>query len=193
MVPATGDQLDVDAELAEASGGVYPTLPGSPARDAASAEVTGSMGASCSRRDGAGILRPVDGDDDGIARCDIGAVESIGIAPLDIDGDGVVAALTDGLLILRYLFGFSGDVLVSGATTIGAPRSTPAAVINYLATIDDLLDADGNGSSQGLTDGILILRYLFGITGSGLTSGALGTGATRTTPAQVIAYLDLIS
>ena len=72
------------------------------------------MGASCSRRDGAGILRPVDGDGDGVARCDIGAVESVGIAPLDVDGDGEVSALSDGFLILRYLFGFSGDTLSTG-------------------------------------------------------------------------------
>ena len=66
-------------------------------------------------------------------------------------------------------------------------------MIAYLATIEGLLDADGNGTSEGLTDGILILRYLFGITGSGLTNGALGAGAVRTTPAQIVAYLDLIS
>ena len=128
-----------------------------------------------------------------MARCDIGAVESVGMVTLDIDGDGEVSALGDGLLILRYLFGFTGDTLVNGAVTIGAPRSTPAAVIAYLATIEGQLDADGNGAINGLTDGILILRYLFGITGSGLTNGALGTGAVRTTPAQIVAYLDLIS
>ena len=41
-----------------------------------------------------------------------------GAAALDIDGDGKVEPLTDGLLVLRHLFGFSGDALVSGA--IGA-------------------------------------------------------------------------
>ena len=66
-------------------------------------------------------------------------------------------------------------------------------MIAYLATIEDLLDVDGNGITDGLTDGILILRYLFGITGAGLTNGALGAGAMRTTPAQIVAYLDLIS
>lgn len=41
-----------------------------------------------------------------------------GAVALDIDGDGEVEPLTDGLLVLRHLFGFSGDALVSGA--IGA-------------------------------------------------------------------------
>ena len=34
---------------------------------------------------------------------------------LDIDGDGESKPLTDGLLLIRYLFGFSGDSLISGA------------------------------------------------------------------------------
>jgi len=34
---------------------------------------------------------------------------------LDIDDDGKTEALTDGLLIIRYLFGFSDDALVAGA------------------------------------------------------------------------------
>ena len=33
---------------------------------------------------------------------------------LDIDGNGSYDALTDGLLILRYLFGLSGDSLIAG-------------------------------------------------------------------------------
>ena len=33
----------------------------------------------------------------------------------DIDDDGELDALTDGLLILRYLFGFSGSTLTEGA------------------------------------------------------------------------------
>lgn len=37
-------------------------------------------------------------------------------APLDIDGDGTVNPATDGQLILRYLFGFSGATLTNGAS-----------------------------------------------------------------------------
>jgi len=42
-----------------------------------------------------------------------------GPAVLDIDHDGVVDALTDGLLALRYLFGFGGVSLTAGAVSPG--------------------------------------------------------------------------
>ncbi len=39
-------------------------------------------------------------------------------AILDIDGNGSVAPLTDGLLVLRYLFGFTGATLITGAVDV---------------------------------------------------------------------------
>ena len=50
----------------------------------------------------------------------------------DIDGDGESKALTDGLLLIRYLFGFTGDSLVSGAISEGAERETAEEVEAYL-------------------------------------------------------------
>ena len=41
-------------------------------------------------------------------------------------------ALTDGLLLIRYLFGFSGDSLVSGAIGSDAKRDTAEAVEAYI-------------------------------------------------------------
>jgi hypothetical protein len=52
------------------------------------------------------------------------------------------------------------------------------------------LDVDGNGTAEA-TDGQIILRYLSGYPDSQLLSGVtLGSGATRTTPAAIRAYLD---
>ena len=47
---------------------------------------------------------------------------------LDVDGDGEVEPLTDGLLILRNRFGFTGATLVAGAVDVTrtAPAVTPA-------------------------------------------------------------------
>ena len=42
------------------------------------------------------------------------------------------------------------------------------------------LDIDGNGQVDALTDGLIFVRALFGLTGTSVTNGALGVGATRT-------------
>ena len=44
---------------------------------------------------------------------------------LDLDGNGMLGPLTDGLLFLRYLFEFSGATLTGGAVDAGpAPAVT---------------------------------------------------------------------
>ena len=51
------------------------------------------------------------------------------------------------------------------------------------------LDIDGNGKLEATTDGLLMTRYLLGLRGAALVSGALGAGATRTLPADIEAHL----
>ena len=53
----------------------------------------------------------------------------------------------------------------------------------------EVLDIDGNGVVDGLTDALLVLRYTFGLRGQTLIQNAIGNGATRTTSAQIEAYL----
>jgi len=50
----------------------------------------------------------------------------------DIDADGEVTALTDGLLILRFLFGFSGESLTMGATSDSGKRLDADEIEEYL-------------------------------------------------------------
>ena len=52
------------------------------------------------------------------------------------------------------------------------------------------LDVDGNGAQDALTDGLMILRAMFGLTGTSVTNGAVGLGASRTTWAQIRPYLN---
>lgn len=87
---------------------------------------------------------------------------------LDIDGNGEVQALTDGVLLMRYLFGFSDIALVDDALGTNATRdaSQIALFIEYRL---ERFDADGNGEVTALTDGLLVLRHLFGFFGSALT------------------------
>jgi hypothetical protein len=51
------------------------------------------------------------------------------------------------------------------------------------------LDVDGNGSYGATTDGLLALRYLLGLRGTALISGAVGGGATRSTSTAIQQYL----
>lgn len=110
---------------------------------------------------------------------------------LDIDGDGETDALSDGLLIIKYLLGSTGNDLTGSSFRAGATRTAADEIVNYLDSASStMLDVDGNGEIDALTDGLLILRYLFEITGDALISGALGAGATRTTTDEIEAFLS---
>ena len=54
---------------------------------------------------------------------------------LDVDGNGESDALTDGLLIARYLSGLRGSALIAGVVGQGAGRSTAARIEDYLKTL----------------------------------------------------------
>lgn len=97
---------------------------------------------------------------------------------LDAGGDGKEDALTDGIPINRYLLGRSGDALTMGVLAQGAPRDD-TAIEEHLAGARNRLDLDGDGTSASSTDGLLILRYLFGFTGEALIAGAVAPGAYR--------------
>jgi hypothetical protein len=122
----------------------------------------------------------------------------------DIDLDGVIDALTDGLLVLRYLFGLRGDALIVGAISEEAQRNTAEAVESYIAALlnpDNFrqtpygdrshLDFDVDGVADALTDGLLFFRYLFGMTGSSLTGGAVSI-TTPLTDDEINAYIDVL-
>lgn len=108
----------------------------------------------------------------------------------DIDGNGSTDALTDGLLVIRRLFGFSGTALSAGAVGGGCTRCGADAIAAHLDQITDGLDVDGNGRTDALTDGLLIIRYLFGFRDFALIQGAVGDGCTRCNPEEVAAYCE---
>ena len=117
---------------------------------------------------------------------------------LDIDADGKVEVLTDGLLVLRYLFGFRDDNLINDVVATLAYRKNAVVIQEYLASITTgtnvgSLDIDDDNNLDALTDGLLILRYLFGFTGANLIDGAVAsTGAGRTNAADIEAYLETL-
>jgi|TARA_B100001093_G_C26824673_1_gene1013476 hypothetical protein len=48
-----------------------------------------------------------------------------------------------------------------------------------------------NGETDALTDGLLILRHLFGLEGNTLVSGAIADDATRAI-SEIEAHLDML-
>ena len=116
-----------------------------------------------------------------------------GEASLDVDDNGSAEAFEDGVAIIRDMAGMTNAALAAGnAIDSSGNRGTAPLVSNFLNQNDvqAMLDADGNGQIEPLADGILILRYLAGITGNDLTDGAVGNGATRTTATAIIGFLD---
>lgn len=96
--PIDGDRMGVpDVMLGPLSENGGPTqthalLPGSPAIDAA-------LGADCPDVDQRGFARPVDGDGDGVPRCDIGAFEAGAVPPSAIPTLDAVAVVVLALLM----------------------------------------------------------------------------------------------
>jgi cellobiose-specific phosphotransferase system component IIC len=109
---------------------------------------------------------------------------------LDVDGAGECQALTDGLLVLRWLFGLHGSELVNGAVAPGCNRCTAPEIEEHLELHVEDLDADGSGDSEPLMDGLLVQRWLFGLRGDSLVLGAVDPlKCTRCTAAEIEAYL----
>ena len=157
---------------------------GAGAGDAASAtyRLSGSLGAAASSVPGgsaANRLRP------GF----LGAVVDLTRGCLlDVDGNGTVDALTDGLMVLRAMFGLTGTAVTNGAVGANAQFTTWAQIqprIRFSA-----LDVDGNGTTDALTDGLMIVRAMFGLTGTAVTSGAVAAGAPRATWGDIRAHLN---
>jgi cytochrome c553 len=54
----------------------------------------------------------------------------------DIDNDGRQSALTDGVIIARYMRGVRGAELTRDALGVGAQRVDPIAIVSYIESID---------------------------------------------------------
>ena len=53
-----------------------------------------------------------------------------------------------------------------------------------------VFDIDQNGSFDALTDGLILLRYAFGLTGDNLINGVISPDANRTSAADIEAYIE---
>ena len=109
----------------------------------------------------------------------------------DYDGDGNADALTDGLMLLRYTFGLRGASLTEGAIASGATYTAAEVEENVAnSTLAGAFgDIDGSGNVDALTDGLMLLRYLFGLRGASLIDGAVANGAARQSAEDIEAYI----
>jgi Reeler domain len=84
-------------------------------------------------------------------------------------------ALTDGILVVRYLLGLRGTSLTTGAKGSTALRtdSEIETQIEFLRT-SGALNVDGDAQTLPETDGLLIVRYLLGYRGQALVQGVNG-------------------
>jgi hypothetical protein len=107
----------------------------------------------------------------------------------DIDNDGNTDALTDGLIVLRFSFGLTGDSLTNGAISAESTL-TSTQVETRMYAIQEIADIDGNGEIDALTDGLILLRYLFSISGDPLINGAIASNASRTSASDIQHYIE---
>ena len=133
-----------------------------------------------------------DQDNDGVAAIDEFLAGTIPAGSLDIDGNGQYDALTDGLLLLRGMFLLSGDSLISDAVASDAVYKTSDEVASRIDMLGDLVDIDGNGSVDALTDGLVILRYLFNLRGDVLINDVIASDATVKAAEDVEAKIEAL-
>lgn len=116
--------------------------------------------------------------------------------PLDVDESVTTskyAALTDGLIVVRYLLGLTGPALTNGATITTAGRNNATDVKAYLDAIRGLLDIDSNGAFDAATDGVLVVRYLLGLRGASLVNGAFDPLGSRNNATLIEAHLRTLA
>ena len=133
-----------------------------------------------------------DRDNDGISALDEFLAGTIPSGSIDLDGNEDYDALTDGLLLLRGMFGLDGSALVTGTIASDATYTESVDIESRIATLGDLADIDGNGDIDALTDGLLTLRYLFGLQGDTLINGVVASDATRKTAEEIEAHLKTL-
>ncbi|MCS5587285.1 MAG: hypothetical protein NZ697_02215 [Porticoccaceae bacterium] len=131
-----------------------------------------------------------DQDKDGVPALEEFINGTIPGGSLDIDGDGQYDALTDGLLLSRALFGLTNSALLDGVLPANAPFNSSEQIQARIDKLGDLVDIDNNGQADALSDGLIILRYLFGIKTATLINNAVAANGVRTEPDDILLHLE---
>ena len=141
----------------------------------------------------------IDGDQSNNSAVSAGATYVFNLAAsataectLDVDNNGNTDALTDGLLIIRHLFGIRDESLIANAVATNCSFCSAAEIELYLdqCAATGISDIDGNGNVDALSDGLLAIRYLFGNRGQALIIDSVGDGCSRCTAVEIEDYLQ---
>ena len=112
------------------------------------------------------------------ASAQLGRYTGTSLPPTTVStGNSMTVQLTsDGSVALE---GFSASY-----SCAAAPSPPPSSMQH------PCIDVDGDGNVDALTDILMVMRYMFGFSGTALTNNAIAEGATRTNPADIETYLD---
>lgn len=90
---------------------------------------------------------------------------------------------------MRYAFNLRGVILTNGVIAPNSPLSD-VEVESNLANSMSIMDIDNDGSIGALSDGLLLLRYLYGMRGYDLIRDVVSQDATRTSAEEITVYID---
>jgi uncharacterized delta-60 repeat protein len=119
-----------------------------------------------------------------------GGLDASAACTLDLDGDGQVLAVSDGLLQLRVAQGRFGDVALNGVgQTPGATRTTWPVLREFMRVNPN--DFDGDGRVEVATDALIHLRIALGFVENQVIEGIVfPSSATRTTWNTIRAHIN---
>src|SRR5690242_16340132 len=126
----------------------------------------------------------------GLMGASIGAHGATVRCLMDVDGNGEVDALTDGLLLMRAASGYRGAALTQDALGEGATRTDPDDLIDFITANAYAYDVDGDGVFMPHTDGKMIMRHMFGLSGDQVVRDAVAEAAPRHNWDNVRAHLE---
>jgi hypothetical protein len=110
-------------------------------------------------------------------------------ASWDFDGNGSADALSDGLMLLRYTFGIQDIRMTTNAVAEDATL-TPEQVVSAMHDAMIIADIDNSSDVSALTDGLTLLRYLFGLRGEVLIDSVIDPTAARTDATDIETYIE---
>ena len=93
---------------------------------------------------------------------------------------------------VRQMSSAAPNAISEATLHVGAMAGTFRVGTGLVPGLGCTLDADGNGVHSALTDGLVIIRALFGLTGSAVTTGAIASNPppTRSTWADISAFFN---